>query len=71
MTRANFENVGENVEMTVDVDASELRIIVDTAHRGSRSASGKTIRIASTMGNHKMQLPDGTTIWVGLNIYTK
>jgi len=64
-----MQNIGENVILSVGDNSIKLEI--DTTHRGSRSASGKTIRVASTMGNQKINLPDGTTIWIGLNIYTK
>ena len=58
-------NVGENV--AVSVKGKKLIIEIDTEHRGGLSASGKTIRVASTLGNIK--LPCGITL--GLNAYVK
>ena len=61
-----METVGENV--TYAVKGSTLTITVKLDHEGGRSASGKTIRIASTEGNVKI---DGTDAIMGLNIYKK
>jgi len=56
---------GENVEVYMDGDS--LHVVIDTSHRGGPSASGKTVRVASTLGNVK--LPCGVTL--GLNAYVK
>jgi hypothetical protein len=48
---------------------STLTIEVDLAHRGNKSESGKTTRVASTEGN--VPCPDSPEIKVGLNIFTK
>lgn len=57
----------ENVKMAVE--GKELVIRVDLTHRGEKSASGKTIRVASTQGN--VECPENPTISVGLNVFTK
>lgn len=56
----------ENVVFQVKGDV--LTITVNMKRRGALSPSGKTIRIASTMGN---QVVPGTPVVVGLNVYTK
>ena len=61
-----METVGENV--TYAVKGNTLTITVKLDHEGGRSASGKTIRIASTMGNVKIE---GTDAIMGLNVYKK
>ncbi len=57
----------ENVKMSVS--GTKLTIEVDLAHRGEKSSTGKTIRVASTEGN--VECPENPTIKVGLNIFTK
>ncbi len=61
-----MEKVGENV--TYAIKGKTLTITVNLDHEGGRSASGKTIRIASTEGNQKIE---GTDAIMGLNIYRK
>jgi len=57
--------IGENVTAEVSEDTLTLRI--DLKHRGGRSKSGKTIRVASTEGNKR--LPGMAAIVVGFNAY--
>ncbi len=56
----------QNIEM--QVTGNILTVKVDLSKKFGRSASGKTIRIASTEGNKNIQ---GTDAVMGLNIYTK
>jgi hypothetical protein len=57
----------ENVKMLVN--GTKLTIEVDLAHRGAKSSTGKTIRVASTEGN--VECPEHPAIKVGLNVFTK
>jgi hypothetical protein len=57
----------ENVKMSVN--GTKLTIEVDLAHRGAKSSTGKTVRVASTEGN--IECPENPAIKVGLNIFTK
>jgi hypothetical protein len=57
-----------NVTMVTD-ENDVLTITVDLKQRHGRSASGKTIMIASTQGNAEVEGHE--TIKVGLNVYTK
>lgn len=50
--RAKAVRVGENVTVTDNGD--RLIIEIDKNHRGGRSSSGKTIRVASTCGNKQV-----------------
>jgi hypothetical protein len=62
--------VGENVSYTVN--GTKLVITVDLAHRGALSASGKTVRVASTGGNAELAGTageDGQNVRLGLNAY--
>jgi hypothetical protein len=55
-----------NVKLSVK--GSILTIEVDLSKRGNRSASGKSIQIASTGGN--IAVPEFPDIKIGLNVYT-
>ena len=58
----------ENIEVkTVD---DKIHLVFDPAYRGGRSASGKTVLVASTRGNQSIQTPAGE-VTVGLNVYVK
>jgi hypothetical protein len=57
----------ENVKF--DRNGSVLTITVDLAHRGEKSSTGKTTRVASTEGN--VPCPDSPDIKIGLNVFTK
>ena len=59
-----FTTVGENVSYTVEGDTLVVRI--DLKHRGGLSASGKTLRVATTNGNKQVE---GTDVILGLNAY--
>lgn len=58
----------QNVEMKVE--GTELVITVDLSKEFGRSKSGKTIIIASSQGNQKLDGPDGDVV-MGLNVYKK
>ena len=58
----------QNVEMKVE--GSELIIKVDLSKDFGRSKSGKTIIIASSLGNQKIDGPDGDVV-IGINVYKK
>ena len=55
----------ENVKFTRNGD--QLTITVDLAYRGQPSASGKTLRVASTEGN--VPCEGSPEIKIGLNIF--
>jgi hypothetical protein len=56
----------ENV--TIEVKGDTAVITINLKHRGQRSASGKTVTVASTRGNHEIP---GTGVVLGLNAYVK
>lgn len=56
--------------VTVKLDGTKLLIEVDTAKDFGPSKSGKTIIIASTEGNQKVNVA-GQDVMIGLNVYTK
>ena len=60
----------ENVQFEV-VEGNRLVIHVDLNHRGDISASGKTRRVASTLGNVSVKDANGLEIKIGLNVYVK
>ena len=60
----------ENVQFEV-VEGNRLVIRVDLNHRGDISASGKTRRVASTLGNVSVKDADGVEVKIGLNVYVK
>lgn len=60
------QKVGENV--LVEVDKGKIVITIDLNHRGELSASGKTIRVASTLGN-KQVTSGPEKVFLGLNAY--
>lgn len=57
----------ENVKFTRN--GSKLLIEVDLAARGGKSASGKSISIATTRGN--VSCPGDEAVKVSVNVYTK
>ena len=61
-----MQEIGTNVTYTVE--GNKLSIEVDLSKEFGRSASGKTVRIASSEGNVKI---DGTAAIMGLNVYRK
>jgi hypothetical protein len=60
------QSIGENVE--VEVRDGKAVITIDLSHRGPVSPSGKTRRVASTLGNVQIV---GTEVTLGLNAYVK
>ena len=54
----------QNIKCTVK--GEKLLITIDLSKKGKKSASGKTIVLASTRGNKPI---DGTDVIMGLNIY--
>lgn len=54
----------ENIK--TKVEGNKLIIEVDLSYRGSVSTTGKSIRVASTEGNKKIE---GTNLKMGINIY--
>ena len=60
----------ENVQFEV-VEGNRLVIHVDLNHRGDSSASGKTRRVASTLGNVSVKDANGVEVKIGLNVYVK
>ena len=59
----------ENVKMSVN--GTKLTIEVDLAHRGAKSSTGKTVRVASTEGNIAIPGYENADLKVGLNVFTK
>ena len=55
----------KNVEMKVD-EQGILTIKIDTKTRLGESKSGKTIMLASTEGNQRV---NGSEVFIGLNCY--
>lgn len=60
----------ENVKFDTTSQPGKLLIEVDLAHKGGKSSTGKTTRVASTEGNVPVPGLD-PNIKVGLNIFTK
>ena len=60
----------ENVKFEV-LESNRLVIQVDLNHRGDISASGKTRRVASTLGNVGVKDANGMEVKIGLNVYVK
>lgn len=56
----------QNVETQI-VDG-KLHVIIDMKAEPTRSASGKTMIVASTRGNRPVDTPDGT-LYVGVNAF--
>ena len=60
----------ENVKFEV-LESNRLVIQVDLNHRGDISSSGKTRRVASTLGNVSVKDTNGVEVKIGLNVYVK
>lgn len=60
----------ENVKFDTTSKPGKLLIEVDLAHKGGKSSTGKTTRVASTEGNVPIPGLD-PNLKVGLNIFTK
>ena len=63
-----METVGRNI--SYKVKGQKLTIEIDLAEDFGRSASGKTIVIASTQGNKPVEGADNGAI-IGINCYKK
>ena len=59
--------LGQNV--SAEVDGNVLIIRVDLSQRHGESGSGKTTRIASTLGNRPLHEYAGYDVRVGVNVY--
>jgi hypothetical protein len=59
-----------NLEYTVDSNGM-LVFTIDPSKNLGLSATGKNTMMASSKGNQAIQLPDGRTVNVGINIYYK
>jgi len=59
----------KNIEIR-NLDDGKTAIVFDPKGRHGRSASGKTIIVASTEGNQKIITPTGE-VTVGFNAYVK
>lgn len=55
-----------NIEM--EVKGSKLTLVIDLNQESGPSASGKSITIASTKGNHEIE---NTGVYLGVNVYKK
>jgi hypothetical protein len=56
--------------VNVEVKGSTLTITVDLSKEFGPSSSGKTVIVATTEGNAKVDGPDGP-VHLGLNVYKK
>lgn len=62
--QAQLVQLGENV--TAEDTGDEIILRINKKYRGSLSSSGKTVRVASTLGNKEF-----ADIKIGLNAYVK
>lgn len=62
-TKTEYTEAGENVRYAVEGD--DLVVRVNLKHRGGLSASGKTVRVATTNGNKEL----APGVFVGFNAY--
>jgi hypothetical protein len=62
--------IGKGVNYTVDSEGL-LSIEIDTTKDFGLSSSGKSTIIASSSGNKQIELPNGQTAYLGLNLYIK
>lgn len=58
----------QNIDL--QVQSNKLVITVDMSKTYGRSASGKTVIVASTQGNQPIDGPEGV-LYVGVNVYKK
>jgi hypothetical protein len=59
--------LGVNIEATLD-DQQVLTLRINLKARGGRSASGKSITVATTSGNRTIP---GSEVVIGVNAYVK
>ena len=69
-TGSNGMKLGTNLEVRHESDG-RIALIFDPKHRGGRSASGKTIIVASSHGNQSIPYWNGEAITIGVNAYVK
>lgn len=55
----------------ITTKGNKVTIEVDLDMIGKPSTTGKTLILGSTDGNKKIEMEDGTTIFVGVNIFKK
>lgn len=56
-------------EMSIEQKGNDLVITCPLNVQGTPSRSGKTIVLASTRGNRQVELGDGSTVVVSVNVY--
>jgi len=61
--------VGKESSLHVYEDNGLLHIVVDTNRELGLSASGKSTMVASSGGNIPIELENGKTVKLGLNLY--
>ena len=57
--------------ITTKTEGKNLIITIDYTQNQGKSKSGKSTIIASSLGNQPIATPEGKTIILGLNLYTK
>ena len=60
--------IGDNVQWEI-TERGVLAIYIDLSAETHESNSGKTLIIASTGGNKKLQPENGAPVYLGLNCY--
>lgn len=68
MAKKVIENMGANVEASLD--GSKLTLVIDLDKRLGMSGSGKNQTIATTSGNQNI-VHNGVIVKLGLNCFTK
>jgi hypothetical protein len=58
------------LNVATEIKGDKLLITVDLSKRHGKSKSGKTVMIASTQGNQKLE-GKNSNVSFGLNVYTK
>ena len=59
--------IGQNIK--AELKGETLTLTIDTSQDNGASKTGKTRRIASSLGNKELELLPG--VYLGLNIYRK
>jgi hypothetical protein len=62
--------IGTNLEVSYLPDG-RIAVILDPKVRGNRSASGKTVIVASSHGNQTVSDGNGGVVTLGINAYIK
>ncbi len=60
--------LGQNIAATLLDDGQTLSLVIDLSKRGGRSASGKSVTVATTSGNRTIP---GSEVVIGINAYVK